>query len=872
MLDSRLSVYDTVETYKMATTLNVRQNAKKPEPFKYTTSDDKLWIIKRKMFIFKKTWDVVKEDKKEHRKVSFWDAYNERVKFTDYADEVLAQDLLDNVYLNTDRVKTLRSIEDALWCLQYSQKESQKEVKKDIKKENGGPSGASDIDKTNLLLFGSETSYEKAFVRHVDVNETIRSDDYINRIMNDTRMCLFLIGREYEWRHGGKQVSVQLAGDIHTTLGDASNPITNSLKTTVKAHLVSLGRAGRLTVTFEHKPKVKKEKNSEDGGDGGESDEDSEDEDVRQIALRKNCLPTNIAITHHLIMELMAEFLDVTARLDDTRRVVNLANALLVTTFCMHEGCRPVEIIMTEKHKDLTFWLNGVQYPILVLAFVKPETFNFLMESGEVMRYSGDFWKAKRLKKYRMRVKSWLPLAYNSLDLPTIYIIVMRVLACRDLDNITIRIINTDDQRKLTNILRRVVTKMGIQGLAWYSIRAGAAEDEKTLGLPAEWTRYRMGHTKTSLMPNRYANNLNQRVIVHDRQSLLGCDVSVNGSSVGITDNSALPVFFTKDEGAVVRNGANLPLEIIEELNKVKLALQPLLSGAKDNNARLSVEAGELYVASDRKALMKDLKSITLGGEFVFIDKIIPSNRTYRTNTEATYRNVHGFFKTYEGPSVDKLLLWSFPQVMFGEFNKKLHDDAKRSSDAAFKQHQACIEVYKAAAVQLGIQPDKLAGKLLLCDTVPEMEKKRKAHETLQTRDVEQKAPKAKKARLVGTVNNVTRGKPVKWSFKKLEVNDVIALKADGIDSNFISIPGTTVGFRLLYIASIDPKSKKREVQGHYYKGGVYGLVFNTSQEVSVSGIKDNDILWVWSLDEDEKPEDFKMTEDYIADVKMMLD
>lgn len=851
----------------MATTLNVRRD-KKPEPFKYTTSDDKLWIIKRKMFIFKKTWDVVKEDKKEHRKVSFWDAYNKCVKFTDYADDVLAQSLLDNVYLNTERVKTLQSIEDALWSLQYTNREPKSEVKK----ENGGHSGGNDIDKTNLLVFGSETSYEKAFIRHIDVNESIRSDDYVNRIMNDTRMCLFLIGREYEWRHGGKQVSVQLAGDIHTTLGDASNPITNSLKANVKAHLASLGRAGRLTVTFENKPKVKKEKtNGSEGGVGGESDEDSEDEDVRQIALRKNCLPVNLAITHHLIMELMAEFLDVTSRLDDTRRVVNLGNVLLVTTFCMHEGCRPIEIVKTEKHRDLTFWLNGVQYPILVLAFVKPETFNFLMESGELMRWCGDFWKAKRLKKYRMRVKSWMPLAYNSLDLPTIYIIVMRVLACRDLDNITMRIVNTDDQRKLTSILRRVVTKMGVQGLAWYSIRAGAAEDDKMLGLPAEWTRYRMGHTKTSLMPNRYANNLNQRVIVHDHQSLLGCDVSVDGSSVGVTDNGALPVFFKKDEGTIVKNGENLPTEIMEELNKVKLALQPLLSGAKDNGLRQCVEAGELYVASDRDSLMKDLKTITLGGEFVFMDKVIPSDRMYRTNIEATYYKVHGFFKKYEGPSVGKLLLWSFPQVMFGEFNSKLHDDAKRNSDAAFKQQQACIEVYKAAAIQLGIQPDKFSRKLLLCDTVPEMEKKRQAKEALETHEVTQKAPKAKKARLVGSVRNITRNKP-KWSFKKLEVNDVIALKADVIGSNFISMPGTVVGFKLLYISSVDPKSKNREVQGHYYKGGVYGLVIDKRQEVSVSSIKDDDILWVWSLDEDEKPEDFKMAVEDIADVKMMLD
>lgn len=854
----------------MYATLNVRRNATKPEAFKYTTSEDKLFIIKRQMFMFKKTWNAIKDIKMQGRSAAFWELYGSTVKDTDHADEVVATDLLNKVYLRADRVKILRDIENSLWEVQYGSGGKSKQ-------EDGNKG---DVDKTDLLLFGSESSYQKAFVKYVDTRENITSDEYINKVMNDTRLCLYLIGREYDWKHGGKQVTIRIIGDVQTTIGDVCNPVTNALKASVKDHLNALGRAGKLTVVFESKVKkevVKREDDGDDGGgDGdGDSEDDSEDEDgvSKSVTLKKNSLPVSVAVTHHLVMNLLCNLLDTVARQNDTRRMVNYANTLLVTAFCMHEGCRPIEIIKTEKHRDLNFWLNGVQYPLLVLAFVKPETLSTLLESEELLRYSGDFWKGKKLQKYRTRVKSWMPLAYNSLDLATIYIIVMRALACVDLDGMTNRVINTNDQSKLTKKLREVVTEMGIQGMSWYSIRTGATEEDKVLGIPATWTRYRMGHTKTSLMMNRYANNLNQRVIVHDNQTILGCDVGGNGA----TDNSVLPLFFKKEEGAIVRNGGSFPTHIYVELNTVKSALSDLLyRGSNKSGLRPLVDAGKLYIASNKKQLLKDFKtSITLGSEFIFMDKIVPSSRMYLTNIEATHNSVHGYFKEYTNTNMDKIVLWSYPQVMYGEFNAKLREDAKRNSDEAFKQQQMCVDVYEAAAIHLGIAPDKLATKKRACDTIQEIEKVSEKHKQMV---MIPKPPAPKKARLAqASVKTVKTAKTVKavrpdtggkWAFKKLEVNDVIATKVNIIDANFISIPGTTEGFRLLHVVSVDTKSRKLE--GRYYRGGVYGLVLDKSL-TNINDIKDPDILWVWSLDDDEAPEDFVMTEQCIRDVKDAL-
>lgn len=821
----------TTKSSKMKTTLKCKTTSKQPTQFQYTLSDDKLLLVKRKVFIFRQTWNVIKDFKKKDKSSVFWETYNTNVKFTDYHDEVIAKQLLEDVYLNSSRVRQLKTLENIL-----------------SHKQNDD----NNTNSMDLLLFGSETTYEEALKAHISNNENIRSDEYIVRFMNDTRLCLFLIGREYEWKHGGKHVSVRMPGDIQFTIGDACNPVSNSLKQNVRNHLKELKRTGMMTVVINKAENNLKNRGDDDDDDDDNSDDDNSDADSEdeEITLHKNCLPVNIAICYHLIQQLLLTLLTNVRRCNDPRRIVNVANILLVTICCFHEGCRPGEMIIHEKHQDFYFWLNGVQYPLLVLAFVKPETLVTLMESGKLLRYTVEFYKGKKLKKRRSRVKSWLPVKYNSLDLATMYILVMRILATWDLKNICNKLINTNDQAKLTKGLKKVVDNMSIQKLSWLSIRTSAAEEDKEFNIPMSWTRYRMGHTKDSLMRNRYANNLNQRVVVDERVSLLGCNIGANGA----TDNDVVPLFFKKEQGTVTST-SSISAEIISELNVVSTALKQIIYH-NVNNLQSNLNKRKIYVAKNKVELLEDLKKIPFGSEFVFNDKLIPTSQTYRRNVSDINNVIHTFFKPITGNN-NKIILWSYPQIMYGEFNTQLHTDAKKNSDNAYKHQQRCIAEYESYAIHLGVEPDKILMKSKKQDTIVEMQKVMKSRKrTVSTHNDEK----------VGTIqiqkSKKSKVKAKKWSFNDIEVNDVVALKTDEINADYIGIPGKSTGFVLVHIETIDTTNKR--VSGKCYRGSIYELIMKDI-DITRTGLTNSDVLWIWSLDDNEDPKQFSIPNEDIA-------
>lgn len=784
----------------MKTTLNIKKGSRQPSQFQFTLSDDKLLQVKRKIFMFRETWNAIKDFMKGDKKTVFWDAYDTNVKCTDYHDEVIAKTLLEKVYLNSDRVRHLKTMENILW------------------KKHGNDK----IKGMDLLLFGSETAYEEALRQHISNNENIRSDEYINTMMNDFRLSLFLIGREYEWKHGGKDVKVIMPGNVAKIIGDACNPFSASLKQNVKTHLKELNRTGKITVTYEN-----------EDGDG----------DATEKTLEKNSLPVNVAVCYHLVQEILKTILVKVQKGHKLPSIRNLANVLLVTMCCLHEGSRPGEIIMSTKHSDFSFWLNGVQYPILTLAFVKPDTLSALMESGAILRYTGEFYKGKSLKKRRSRVKSWLPIQYNSLDFATIYVIVMRILATIDLENMCDKLINTINQSGLYKCLNSVVKKMSIQMLAWYSIRTAAAEEDKEFNIPMSWTRYRMGHVDCSLMRNRYATNLNQRVIVDDCVSLLGCNVGADGA----TDNDVVPLFLKKKQGQVPMENNSIPATIITELNDVCAALQQLIN----HNVNTLQFKKNIYVAKDRSALLADLKKIPFGSEFVFMNKLIPTSAVYRKNVDYTNKHIKTFFKRITGVH-KKIILWSYPQVMYGEFNTQLHEDAKKNSDEVYKQQQGKIAAYESLAIHLGVQPDKIVVSSKSGDTVEEIERKLKRKRKTKEDDEQ-----------VGVIK-LNPGKKARddqrqWFFHDIEVNDVVALRCSEINADYISIPGTSIGFTMMYIQTVDETSKT--ISGKYYRGSIYELVLK-DLEITRQSLKDKDVMWIWSLDDNEDPKQFTLSND----------
>jgi hypothetical protein len=804
----------------MKTTLKVKKSSQPPSHFQFTLSDDKLLVVKRKIFIFRQTWNVIKDFKKGDKQTVFWNSYNQNVKFTDYHDEVVAKQLLESVYLNPNNVRMLKTLENIL-CEKHRQAETKNNV------FNNDNNNTSRID---MLLFGSETVYEEALQIYISTNENIRSDEYIVRFINDIRLCLFLIGREYEWKHDGKHVNVKMPSGVPVVIGDACNPISNSLKRNVRDYLKGMKRTGKITVTYE---KVKTE------------DNDISDDDATEKTLNKNSLPVNIAICYHLVQEILMLLLESVQNKYVASRATNLANVLLVTMCCLHEGCRPREIIVSQKHSDFSFWLNGVQYPVLVLAFVKPETLCTLMESGAILQYTAEFFKGRKLRKRRSRVKSWLPIQYNSLDLATAYVIVMRILATIDLQNMCDKLINTDDQAKLTKRLKKVVDGMSIQMLSWYSIRTAAAEEDKEFSIPMSWTRYRMGHTKESLMRNRYANNLNQRVIVDERVSLLGCNVGANGA----TDNDIIPLFFKKEQGQVPMENNGISADIITELNDVYAALNPLIY----NNINTLQSNKKIYVAKDSSALLADLKQIPFGSEFVFMNKLIPTSAVYRKNVNETKNKIKTFFKPVDG-EYNKIILWSYPQVMYGEFNTQLHSNAKLNSNEAYQHQQECIAAYESLAIHLGVEPDKIVVSSKKGDTVEEINKKLKRTPKRKANDEQ-----------VGVIklNPAKKAKTKRWFFDDIEVNDVVALRCLEINADYINIPGTSIGFTMMYIQTVDEDNKT--ISGKYYRGSIYELVLK-DVVITRQSLIDKDIMWIWSLDENENPKKFSLSNNEIKE------
>jgi hypothetical protein len=806
---------------KIKSTLKIKQSSKQPTQFQYTLSDDKLLLVKRKIFVFRQTWNIIKDFKKGDKASVFWESYNTNVKFTDYHDEVIAKQLLESVYLNSARVRQLKTLENILCEKQ--------------KNDNS-------TNKMDLLLFASETTYEEALKAHISNNEDIRSDEYLVRFMNDSRLCLFLIGREYEWKHDGKHVSVKMPGDIQLTIGDACNPVSNSLKQNVRKHFKELGRTAKMTVLFQ---KVKEE--------GEDSEEDNEGGTTVVQSLNKNSLPVNIAICYHLIQRILLKLLESIRTINHSARILNLGNVLLLTMCCLHEGCRPIEMVKSQKHNDFYFWLNEVQYPLLVLAFVKPETLVTLMESGELLRYTVEFYKSRKLRKRRSRVKSWLPIQYNSLDLATIYILVMRIIATYDLESMCSKFINTNDQARLTKKVKEIVDDMLMKRLSLYSIRTAAAEEDKEFSIPMTWTRYRMGHVEESLMRNRYARNLNQRVRYGTIGTMLGCDVGANGA----TDNNVVPLFFKKEQG-VITVRSNISAEIIDELNTVSKALKQMIDH-NVNNLQCHLNNNKIYVAKDKVALLADLKKIPFGSEFVFRDQLIPTNQTYRTNARETSQSIHTFFKPITG-DYTTIILWSYPQIMYGEFNTQLRDDAKKNSDEVYRKQKECIELYESLAVHLGVEPDQTLLKSKNRDTVAEMQhtinnKKRKATtEMKQIGTIQIQESKRVKT-------NCTK-KTKKWFFDDIEVNDIVALRTSEINADYIGIPGQSSGFTLMYIETIDARNCR--VSGKCFRGSVYELVMKDII-VSKRGIADNDVLWIWTLEDDEDPKDFSIP---TADIK----
>jgi hypothetical protein len=349
---------------------------------------------------------------------------------------------------------------------------------KDILKYDLDPLSCSELDILKVLI-------------NLIKNSDMSKKSTVQKLCTNLRMAFRAIGREHQWKQG--EVIKKRHGEI---LVDTSNPVSEA----VSKRIVNGIKEGKLKKVLE--------------------------KDVDPSApYEKYANPVSLPVAHATMLSMIKELLSVTgpnSTISDFKRIVNTGMLALSLCVTMHEASRPVELFKNNKkpdanvllHKDLFFPLHRRVY-FMTLVFLNPKTLNYIISNRILTNYVKNMYKAKKLQLYRPTLGNCIPYPYNCLDLVTIYTLVFRCLITRGFD-----IFETPwifPNRNYNDLLRTNLLKKFITYFTYYSIRYGAAiDDERSLEVDEAWTRYRMGHTKTSEVKNEYAKVKNKHVMIED--------------------------------------------------------------------------------------------------------------------------------------------------------------------------------------------------------------------------------------------------------------------------------------------------------------------------------------------------------------------
>lgn len=537
------------------------------------------------------------------------------------------------------------------------------------------------------LLYGSDKELNDILQVIIVDNESVRSVQYVKQILGHIHRAFFNIGRERRWSDR------EIIEDFRTErpILNVGNPLSDGTCSAIISDFRKKNRqAGRFIVKVKPtKLKDQKQLNTivstpiknEDGtytvvNDESGTEDNAEPETQTQteteMVLHKHGLCASVGIVYYVQMALLSELLrDLTIK-NDTRRLVNLANLILHNMISIHEGSRPGDDQSMTTHDCLYFSL-GEKFSLLTLAFAKPETVRYLMEKGKLKRFVKKLWKGKKEQCYRSTFASWFPSCYGTLCLANMYIILMRIIIAVDASSLEYKVfkqnLNISDQRNKKN------AKYGIHGLSSYGTRYGAAEEDCKFNIPSWWIKWRMGHSMKSWVRIRYANNLDQRVLINNMRTMLGCDV------MNTPTNGTIPLNCQPITGGITHNVVDthdVPPEILRELRGIKRALNKFFNEGKgaDLEAYPVLAQG---VPKDIPSLLADLKKIPLGSHFDFGEGVLTLGQ--EKQLAHSRKTVHEFFATPEQPNVVPTI-WSYAQVMYGEWNDDFKQEAVKAFDA----------------------------------------------------------------------------------------------------------------------------------------------------------------------------------------------
>ena len=367
----------------------------------------------------------------------------------------------------------------------------------------------------------------------------------------------------------------------------------------------------------------------------------------------------------------------------------NLANLIIMYAFLLHEGTRPGDVQNHLEHENLYFPLHKKVY-WLTLVFLKPDTLRYLVKENKIPRFYEGLFKGKDKKVILGRVKAMMPAEYNSIDLPMIYIICIKIMLSIGV-NLKKKVFK--DGLNITSLRYRLNKDTLFDQLTCYSFRYGAAEDDFKGQIDPRWTRRRMGHTKNSDMKDQYANNREKRVLFDCEPIPLGMD-----NYTEVTDSNIIKIEFID----VSVSGCTYDTNWLDnafkqesnDSNKFKYTDEELHSFKQDfidtdekitkfiegvPNANGSDADGSDTDGSDTDNIEYEIenewyKSIPLGFNFTWQSKMIPNK--LKEVYDESQKILQEFFENVETPNIMPEI-WSFPQIQYGNWRGlvNLNDD-----------------------------------------------------------------------------------------------------------------------------------------------------------------------------------------------------
>lgn len=344
-------------------------------------------------------------------------------------------------------------------------------------------------------------------------------------------------------------------------------------------------------------------------------------------------------------------------------RVHNMASLCLILAFVFHEGSRPKEIFKHGFHNRLYFPISTRECDKvywLTLVFCKIDTLDYILRKNLLSRYVISLWKGKNAQQFRNRTKSLIPFPYNSLDLVTIYVIVLRLLFHKNPDLLSQKIISKE-KKNWSSGMRNLLNKFMIFGFTFYSIRYSAAEEDVKYGIDPDDTRKRMGHSDVSHVYKQYAENLMARAAMDGKPLVLASDIIKNNP------NELVPLEFCPLTGSlkVRKNFEDCIVDKNARLDFCETA--KLVADYLDKNDTVAYdELRKRATNGSSKDKDKELAKIPFGFNFDFPSELMPSK------LRDSLQDIRGELATYldtRSNENTKILLWSYTQIMYGEWS-----------------------------------------------------------------------------------------------------------------------------------------------------------------------------------------------------------